>query len=307
MIKIAILGATSHIAKNLIYHMYANLNWEFYLFNRNQHNLERFLMKLPAKERISFANYCDFTNYKFDVLINCVGIGDPGKLSENYYEVFKITEQFDNLCCEYLSNHPKTLYINLSSGAVYLNDFKEPASLNTEAVIKVNHINISEFYGIAKLNSEAKHRSLSNYKIVDLRIFGFFSRFIDLQSQFFMTDVIKAIINKEVLETSSSNIIRDYVHPIDFVRLIEIVINSDKILNAAFDVYSVEPISKMDILDFFVRKYGLKYYTNEKFSVSATGNKSNYYTCNKEISKLGYQPHYSTLQTIQNELLHILA
>jgi len=56
-------------------------------------------------------------------VINCVGIGDPGKLRNEMSSIFRVTERFDNLVLDYLECHPSALYLNMSSGAAYGQDF----------------------------------------------------------------------------------------------------------------------------------------------------------------------------------------
>ena len=98
-----------------------------------------------------------------------------------------MTEYYDNLILDNLNKYQSTIYINISSGAVYGTDFKKPANSSFTTEIDVNNITTIEHYRIAKLNSEVKHRSLSDFKIIDLRIFGFFSRFIELEKDFLLS------------------------------------------------------------------------------------------------------------------------
>ena len=39
-------------------------------------------------------------------------------------------------------------------------------------------------YALSKINSEIKHRKLKHLNIIDLRLFSFFSRFMNLKSKF---------------------------------------------------------------------------------------------------------------------------
>ena len=60
-------------------------------------------------------------------------------------------------------------------------DFSVPVDESTYSKWGINHISEADYYGIAKLNSEVKLRALKDLNIVDLRVFGYFSRFIDLE------------------------------------------------------------------------------------------------------------------------------
>ena len=74
--KIAILGSTSHIAKNLIDRFKQK---DLYLFSRSRKNLDSFI------------------DGNYDVVINCIGVGTPNKLKDLGTEIFRFTEYYDNL------------------------------------------------------------------------------------------------------------------------------------------------------------------------------------------------------------------
>jgi nucleoside-diphosphate-sugar epimerase len=185
---------------------------------------------------------------------------------------------------------------------VYGTDFRNPADNSFITEIDVNKITTIEHYRIAKLNSEVKHRSLSDFKIIDLRIFGFFSRFIELNKEFLLCKIIKSVLEEKIFITGIDNIYRDYIHPQDFVEIIKKCISNNEI-NKAFDVISKAPISKFEILDFFKTNYHLKIEIdpNTGFN-SITGNKLNYYSTNNNILlELGFEPSNGSLDTIKME------
>ena len=212
-----------------------------------------------------------------------------------------MTEKFDNIILDYIRKNSKTAYINFSSGAVYGTSFEQPSSNNTKSCIDVNNILHEDYYRIAKLNSEAKHRSLNHYNIIDLRIFGYYSRFIDLTKNYLMNDIISSIKEKKTLKTSPTNIIRDYIHPIDLSNLVKDCFETKKI-NEALDVKSKKPISKMEILKFFKENHGLKFEILENYrSRSTTGEKLNYYSENKNTESLKFEAKYTSIDCIINE------
>ncbi|MEK5030958.1 NAD(P)-dependent oxidoreductase [Paenibacillus sp. FSL R7-0302] len=299
--KIAILGATGHIARNLILGLAASQEYELYLFSRFR---DRMALFLEEKQLQKHARLCEYSQFEltadYDVIINGVGIGDPRDLIQHPFKVFEITEHYDKLILEYLHENPAAIYINLSSGAVYGSDFDQPATDGKWLKLDPNHLSAQEFYGITKLNMEAKHRSLGQYRIVDLRIFGFFSEFIDLDSRYLLTDIIDHLRKGEILHTSSDNIVRDYVHPWDLVQLIKLCMKED-VRNNVYDVFSLKPAAKFEILDYFAGSYGLKYEIQDNPSYnSITGSKTNYYSLNHRATQIGYLPRYTSLQSIKN-------
>jgi nucleoside-diphosphate-sugar epimerase len=217
-------------------------------------------------------------------------------------DIFKVTEQYDDMALEYLKQHKKTKYIFLSSGAVYGGNYQEPVNKDTIAKIDINNLKSTDWYTLAKLYAEAKHRSLSDLSIVDVRVFNYFSHRQNMNARFLITDVVRAIKNKEVFKTSSDNIVRDFITPSDFYHLIQAVIDYNPI-NIVLDCYTNSPVSKFDLLFEFKNKFGLNYeIDNSADIVNATGAKLNYYSINNEAKNIGYNPKNTSLEGIIQEI-----
>jgi len=264
--NIGIFGATSHIAQGLIHNFSKNDDQTLYYFERSSYGKNGWLYKVD-----------------FDVIINCVGVGTNPKDHTDY---FTVTEKYDNLAIDYLLKHPKTLYISFSSGVV--------------------HRPLESDYGTVRLYTEAKHRAFKDLNIVDLRLYSYFSRFLNMDDDYFMVDVIKAVIDKKLLETSIGNFVRDFIHPNDLFSLIKKIIKRRKI-NQVFEVCSRAPVTKQQILDYFSSEHGLKYkVTKFRHWVSATGTKDCYFPDTLRPEVLGYEPKYTSLQTIKEEAKWLL-
>jgi nucleoside-diphosphate-sugar epimerase len=306
MKKIAILGATGHIAKNLISNFKSLENYNLFLFARSDEKLNNFLKSLNYSSNIEKISLNDFTNKKYDAVINCIGISDPGKLKNIGSEIFRLTEYYDNFILDYLKDNSSCIYINFSSGAAYGTNFSVPADQYKHNEININNIGEKDNYGIVKLYSEAKHRSWENFNIVDLRVFAFFSRYIDLNSKYFITELISCIKTRKEFLTGNNNIVRDYIHPKDLFNLINICINIRKI-NDAFDVYSLKPATKFEILNYFSANYSLKYKIETgTLGENTTGIKDNYYSINKKAENIGYVPEYSAMDCVISESKELL-
>lgn len=309
-LKIAIFGASSHIAKGLIFNFLRNGGVNLYLYTRSAGRVRNFLKvigRAAAKGCIIYGSYKGFIKPLYDVVINCVGVGTLNKLQGNYSKYFTVTEEFDNLAIKYLlSGHQEVLYINFSSGVVYGGGFLGPAGENTINHIKVNHIVKEDYYTIARLNAEAKHRSFEGLRIADLRLFSYFSRFIDLTDKYFITEILNCIKNKKVFVTDELNIVRDYVHPDDLFLMVKRCMGTPKI-NGAYDLSSRKPVKKMEILEYFSAEYGLKYKIKKSCPMmSATGQKDVYYSKYNIASNIGYKPSFSSMETIMKESKYIL-
>ncbi len=297
--NIAIFGSTGHIGKNLISFFIKNNDFKIFLFSRDIKKFES--LKMIFSDTMSFNTYDDFGKNEYDVVINCVGISNPNAFEKNSRSIFDTAEFYDTMVLDYLKNFPTTLYINLSSGAVFSGEFDKPVDDSSTYKFDVNGINKGEMYSISKMYLESKHRSLPDLNIVDLRIFGFFSRFIDVNAGFFMSELLQALKNKSEFVTDKKDFVRDYVNPNDFYDLTKNCIANKKI-NDVFDVYSKEIISKFQILEECFNKFDLKFKLVEKIeSISPTGVKKNYYSLSRKAEKINYFPQFSSLETILNE------
>ena len=304
--KICILGATGHIAKGLIYEFLKRYEYELLLFTRSPKKLIEFLTQNSLYKEIKILTYDDFYNYRYDVILNCIGVGDPQKLKEMDKEIIRLTEDFDNMIIDYLKIHEDTLFVNLSSGAVYGTTFNIPVNGMTKAVLDINDISTSNYYGVSKIYSELKHRANRDFNIVDLRIFSYFSRFIDINAKFFICDIIRSVINNEVFITNNANINRDYINSYDLYSIIESCMKIHS-LNNVFDIYSAKYVSKFEILDYFAINYKLKYEFNSQSDLTTiTGAKTNYFSENRRLEAIGYIPKYSSTDTIIQETKFLL-
>ena len=301
--KIAILGATSQIAQDLILSFSINKDYDFSLFGRNIELLEKWINSENLSEKYQVQEYSEFGNHqKYDVIINFVGIGDPAKAQKMGSDIFKVTEQYDDMALEYLKQHKKTKYIFLSSGAVYGGNYQEPVDKETVATIDINNLKSTDWYTLAKLYAEAKHRSLSDLSIIDVRVFNYFSHRQNMDARFLITDIIRAIKNKEVFKTSPDNIVRDFITPPDFYNLIQVIIDT-KYINIALDCYTKSPIEKFDLLAELCGKFNLQYQINKSVDiVNATGAKINYYSLSKTAGSIGYIPETTSLDGSVNEI-----
>lgn len=285
MRNVAILGSTSHIAKNLLVRFAKNPNFQVFSFNRA-------------------TGFEDFPNNQYDLIINCVGSGLLNSTKNTYTDWFTITEKFDNLIIDYLLRvNPDALFISFSSGNVYGPLECPPKTHNKACAIYPNKLTIADFHRISKLNSEAKHRAFNSLNIVDFRIFMFFSRFINLTETYFMSQLINAVQKQEVFVTSTANWRRDFIHPFD---LFEAVISCPK-FNGALDLISKYPVFKWDILDYFIKVHDLRLdLQQDKDFSNGTGEKEIYYSDYRDNPFFHFQATFSSLACIGDESEAIL-
>lgn len=300
--KIAILGATSQIAKDLVQSFSKNNDHDLVLFARRPEVVSAWLYANGMADRYETAGFAGFTTDRsFDAVINFVGVGDPAQAAAMGASILDITFEYDGLALSYITANPSCRYIFLSSGAAYGGNFDQPVDADREAIFSINNLVSQDWYGIAKLHAECRHRSQINLPIIDIRVFNYFSNTQDISARFLITDILRSVLNGDILQTSSDLIVRDFLHPADFYNLITAILLAPAI-NTAIDCYSLAPVDKFSLLDNIQKIFGLRYEIVEKRnSVNATGNKTHYYSKNKLAEKFGYNPTFTSIQGIEME------
>jgi len=304
--RIAILGATSQIARDLIISFAVEADKHLHLFARRPDDVAKWLESVGLSGRYSVDEFSGFAKQEFDAVINFVGVGNPAQAVAMGNSIFEVTLRFDEMVLVYLQTRPSCRYLFLSSGAAYGSVFNEPAKRDTPAVVAINDLAPHEWYGVAKLHAECRHRAHPRLPIIDIRVFNYFSRTQDLSARFLITDMLRAIRDKTVLKTSPDYIVRDFLHPSDFYRLTCALLSAPA-TNAVVDCYTRAPIDKPNLLVAMQDKFGLRYeITEATASVNATGSKPHYYSLNTRAADFGYQPALTSLEGILIEAGEVL-
>jgi len=304
--RIAILGATSQIAKDLIVSLATAGEWNLHLFARRPDDVKKWLNVVGLSGRYPVDDFSLFGEHGFDAVINFVGVGNPAKVMVMGNSIFDITLRFDEMALDYLRTHSACRYLFLSSGAAYGSSFHEPATRDTPAIVAINDLSPQEWYGVAKLHAECRHRSHPDLAIIDIRVFNYFSRTQDISSRFLITDILRAIRDKSVLKTTPDYMVRDFLHPSDFHKLVHALLSAPA-TNTAVDCYTRAPIDKPNLLKAMQDKFGLRYeITEAQASVNATGSKPYYYSLNTRAADFGYKPGLTSLEGVLRESRIIL-
>jgi len=303
---IAILGATSNIAKDLIWNLISsNQSIKLYLFSRRTNELRDLFIDHEVE---FFGQYSEFSiNTTYDVIFNFIGIGDPAKALEMGANIIDITFDYDTLIINNLKKNPSTKYFFLSSGAAYgINNFFKNVDSSSQSIININDIKSQDWYAIAKLHAECRHRSMPEFSIIDIRVFNYINANLDINSRFLISDALRAILNKNPLRTSENNIVRDYIGPDDFYNLIKSFLSVSN-FNGPVDCFTKSPVQKFAMLDMLKKEFGLEYFVDDSpVGINSTGDKINYYSKNYIAKDYGYSPSYSSLETIKKEVTQIL-
>jgi len=305
--RIAILGATSQIAKDLIISFSENSNHDLILFARRPDLVIHWLTTIKLNEKYSTHDFGSFGVDKyFDSIINFVGVGDPAKAVNMGASIFDVTQKYDEMALDYVRQQPNCKYIFLSSGAAYNSTFDEPVDRDTKAVVAINNLQPNDWYALAKLSAECRHRSLSRLSIVDIRVFNYFSHTQDLNARFLIMDILRAIQLSKKFITSPENIVRDYIGSQEFYNIVSSILYSDG-KNTAIDCYSKQPIDKMSLLQMMKNNFSLDYDIKQAGSlINATGNKINYFSRNYAAEEFGYIPKRKSVDIIKQEMSKII-
>ncbi len=157
--KIIVLGSTGHIGKGLVHYFSQDKNNKLFLIKRG--------------ELLEYSNL----PYDIDIIINCIGKGNRNKLNDIDYESFREWDDIDDRVIDILKHNHNICYFYLSSW------------IAGEPLLPTDHHQY--IYQVQKIYTETKHRLLPELKIIDIRIKQYFSRWIDIDSGFLITDLLK--------------------------------------------------------------------------------------------------------------------
>ena len=306
--RIAIFGATSQIAGDLILSLSIDSHNEMALFARNVEGATNWLNEVGLSDRHPVASYAGFRiSDRFDALINFVGVGSPKLARAMGSSILEVTAEYDELALSYVRAHPNCRYLFLSSGASLGSIYEKPADALSNAIVPLADLHTQDFYGVAKLYAECRHRASSTLPIVDLRVFSYFSRTQDLDSEFFLADIVKAILTKSTVKVTSDFMTRDYLGPQDFHRLVDCILRAPP-QNRALDCYTLAPIEKSDLLQLMHNHFGLRFETTSASLalIPTTARKAHYYSLSRVAAEFGYMPQLTSERLILQEVAKIV-
>jgi nucleoside-diphosphate-sugar epimerase len=306
--KIALLGATSHIAANLIRRWAEKEDIELTLFSRRPLPPD-FDISAAADIRQAVGYDGSQAAESYDLIVNCVGAGTPNAAGFDPRKWFSVLEEFDRRAMNMLYKNPEALLINFSSGAIYGRNSLFPASAESVNALCVNNIPVSEYYGVVRLFLESRHRAESSLNIVDLRIFSYFSRYADPDSGYLATDILRSLLTGKTLTVNALDVKRDYIAPDELFNLIESCRTAETTsLNCASDVCSTASVGKFELLEYCRERFSLDYRIDDANIKSSPNGECLNYTSeyrNAAIDAL-YRPVKSSLQAVSEELAYAL-
>lgn len=250
--KIAVIGCTGQIGRCLVGAFAAN--HDLMLYARRPEAMQAWLKDHDFGAEVF--DLVDFPDGHFDLIINAIGVGVPGKIRAAGAQILETTEYFDRLCLDYLDRNPDTAYIFLSTGRIYGEQYE--AARQPDPVPLPLQLLAEHPYPLAKLQAEHRHRKRSHQRIADIRVFGFVSDEIDLDDDFLVAQMYRALVDKTEFITHPHDLVRDFIGLEDLAELIDRLMEAD-IPNAAYDLCSAGPTTKFELLDALAETFGLRY------------------------------------------------
>lgn len=267
--RTAILGATGYIGESLA-RAWGAAGGELFLFARRP---EAVSATLGAHARPIDA----FDAVDFELVINAIGAGDPTKVGQLGEAIIDITRHWDSKVLKRL--RPDARYIFLSSGAVHSPESLEP-------------------YTVSKRQAEAVHRALYNRAILDLRVFGYAEANINLDSGFFLAQLARSVVDHVPFRTDRTDMVRDYAGAAELKALIDAWLASGA-PNAPFDLYTLAPVSKLELIDTVQVEFGLAVEWVDSVAISPTGVKPTHVPLDRAATNLGYRPRKRSLDIVR--------
>ncbi len=302
--KIAILGASSHLAKAFIEQLHLTdraIFDELQLFSRQPQRVQDWIQQALGSVKACLG-YNSFAAGNYDAVINMVGISDARTLHRIGSEILLLTRQFDQMVISYLEAHPRCKYVFISSGAAYGDVFSSPVSDQTRAQHPIHSISTKDWYGLSKYLCEVEHRTLTHLQITDLRVFGFFSKWFDPNASFFLSQLAQSLVNRQNFQTDSTDFWRDFCGPEDLTQCLLKILEQPS-LNASFDLFSLAPIRKLEVLSLLEHEFGLTYTMTSPNDVQGGSVvKSHYYSLSRDAARIGYRPSRTSGQVLVQAL-----
>ncbi|MCM0018640.1 MAG: NAD(P)-dependent oxidoreductase [Tagaea sp.] len=211
----------------------------------------------PERARASFARFApsaarflpfdEFDASEHDGAVNAVGAGDRASQIAQGAAYMEAAWAIDGRVRAWLERRPSRFCVSISSGAVYGLGRAWPIPADAKLEWPVNAPDPAALYALTKAALEARHRARPDLAFYDLRVFGFFSPFIRLDSSFFLAELAAAVVARRPFRTPRADMLRDYIDGGELAAAIELLAAA-RPAAGVFDIWSAAPATKLDLL-----------------------------------------------------------
>ena len=302
---IRIVGASSAIAQDFL-RVASKVGSEhmFHLYSRDF----GFLPALKINNLTIFTH--SFSDFEIaegcDAVLNFVGLGSPSRVALESSGLGPLDLKVDLACMRLLELNPEATYLYMSSGASYGSDFSIPA-VDANELPEMSKFDLPrEVYGWIKRSTEVRHRSLPQYKIINLRIFGYASRNMDLNAGFLLSDLAKSLLTGEPAQISTEITHRDFINPEFFHELVDYCLENN-LPNTSLDLVSTSSLAKDELVAALEGIFGLKVKWEETPPKSNSISKCNYFSQSTRLGDYGFVNNKSALEMVIDELQAIVS
>ena len=302
MTRIAILGASGHIGTALA-HVYAQRpDIRLDLFARRPELVAARAASWSPRAAIRCRAFAELELADADLVVNALGAGDPEKIKALGSSIVTLTLDWEAAIAQALAASPRALYVFLSSGAVYGRLVEAGAGRDGRVEFAVNESPPNEAYGLAKFIAEAAHRARPDRRILDVRIFGFVSPFIDVGGRYFLSELFASLAAGTVFRTGASDMVRDYVDGTDLAALIDCFLPRCDV-NLAVDIFTLRPAAKFEILE-RLAPLGLRFEIDP--AIEPPAQRMTYASRYDVATKFGYEPRAAAADIVHAVAMEVL-
>lgn len=272
--RVAVLGATGYIGESVARLWSETVGDDLVLFARRPEALTGWL------GHVGVCAINAFDAASFDLVINAIGAGDPAHVGQLGEAILDITRTWDDRVLDNL--RPDARYVFLSSGAVHAPDPQPP-------------------YTHSKRDAERRHRTLDGSAILDLRVFGYAETNISLDASFFLAELARSVATGQPFRTNRADMARDYAGARELKALVDAWLAAGA-ANLALDLYTLAPVSKMELLDLAQADFGVVVEWVDSVTAPPTGHKPTYASLDHAAERIGYWPQRSALEVVRAAL-----
>lgn len=287
---IAILGATGTLGLSLA-HEFAADSRGLMLFARRPDRLAN----EPFAAPVGVCPLGEFKAADFDLVINAIGAGDPGRVAAIGAGILEITDRWDGRVLDTMD--ARTRYVFLSSGAVHGHNLTEPVGGDGRLSIPANDRAVVPPYITAKILAEARHRHWSNRSILDLRVFAYADATLPRDGSFFLCELARSIGTQLPFRTSATDMVRDYAGRTEVAAMIRCW-EAAGARNTPLDVYTRAPARKSDILRLAHERFGIEIDYCADIAHGGMAEKPFYASLDRAAAALGYRPARTALEVV---------
>tara|TARA_B100001248_G_C27398494_1_gene467700 strand:+ start:5609 stop:6508 length:900 start_codon:yes stop_codon:yes gene_type:complete len=214
--KVLITGSYGFIASNIIDKLNLRSDVRIFSIGTNTKKLnKKFNTYKHLESKINLENLeilCDSTP---DVILHCAGVGTVNQASSSYLSN-ESTLYTSKEVCKFAKKHKVKKVIFLSSAAVYGNTFDD----------KKYKIKPISNYGKLKIKCEKMFQSLDGTTSITLRLFSVYGP--NMKKQLIYDAFENFLHKKKPIFRGTGDQIRDFIHIIDVINVIEYFIFENK-------------------------------------------------------------------------------